>query len=154
MIDPNEFAMMVSEDIKGRKVDSIVYETLRHPSNLQFWKDNLLAILEKVDSQILEMQEEISSLDKYRSENDFSFDPASSIRTRLSKAERFRYHAQKRLAEADRLISSGHTTEDQSLSGFLRKCIEEHKRLKEILDMYDTVDLQLWDALSGKWGFK
>ena len=152
MISPEDFAMMVSEDIKG-KSNQITKDMLRDPSNQERWRDNLLEILKKVNVQIHDMKKEIVETDLRYENEGFEFDPSYSTKSKLEKAERFRFHTEKRLAEADRLIALGVSTEDMKLSSFLRACIEEHKRLKEEVNSHDDIDKNLWEGLKGKWSY-
>jgi hypothetical protein len=152
MIDPSDFAMMVSEDIKG-KADMLTRDMLRESSNQKRWRDNLIEIINKVNDQIIGINQEITDLDNKYAEIMPGFSPTESLRKRLEKAERFRYHAEKRLAEADRLIAMGEETVDMKLSSFLRAAIEEHMRIKTSNGTPDSVDNMLWESLSGKWAY-
>lgn len=153
MIPAEDFAMMVSEDIKG-KADNVVRDLLREPSNRERWKQNLSAIIEKVNTQIQELSQEINSIENSYKSFDFNSDPAYSTRNKLERAERFRYHAEKRLAEVDRLMSMGDVSEDMKLASFLRMAIERHMELKTSKEAHDEIDESLWSCLTGAWGFR
>lgn len=152
MISPTDFAMMVSEDIKG-KADQLTRDMLRDPSNHNRWRDNLIQIIDKVNDQITELNTNITSIEQIYADQGFTHDPAESTRNKLEKAERFRYHAEKRLAEVDRLMSMGQVSEDMKLSSFLRSAIEEHMRLKTEHGNHDDIDESLWVSLQGKWAY-
>lgn len=152
MIPPKEFALMVSEDIKG-KSDSVTHDLLRSLDHRENWRNSLIEIIRKVNEQIKELEAEAQHLRNIYNE-DFVSDPAESISSKIEKAERFRYHAEKRLAEADRLISVGTVSKDMKLSAFLKDAIQEHMRLKKSNNNYDKTDRQLWEAINGKWSFQ
>ena len=152
MIPPKEFALMVSEDIKG-KSDSVTHDLLRSQEHREQWRESLIAIINNVNDQIKELTAEADHLRNIYNE-DFVTDPAESISAKIDKAERFRYHAEKRLAEADRLISVGAVSKDMKLSSFLKDAIVEHMRLKKGNNSYDKTDRQLWEAINGKWSFR
>lgn len=150
MIDSRDFALMVSEDIKN-KADQKTKDFLRLRENWDDWRSCILTIIETVTEKISALQLEAAQLRETYS--DFINDPAASISSQIEKSERFRFHAEKRLAEVDRLI---HLDADHdpnvSLATFLRDAIIMHKKLKEPHNQ-DSIDEFLWDAIDGKWSF-
>ncbi len=151
MIDETEFALMVSEDIKN-KADETTKELLRSKENRDRWRDTLVRIIENVKERLHKLESEAALLRaQYK---DFEHDPAGSIATTIEKSQRFKFHAEKRLAEADRLIFLNEETPDAKLSSFLKDAILMHKKLKlQYKRPVDPADVGLWDAADGKWSF-
>jgi len=152
MIPPEEFALMVSEDIKG-KADAHTQQVLRSKAHREMWRKNLIEIIETVNSQIDDMQKEMDRLRSIYEDEFFSVDPTESIQARAEKARRFKFHAEKRLGEADRIIAMDIESPDMRMSAFLRDVINHHKKLKEESGNFDDTDVALWQSLSGNWGF-
>lgn len=150
-MDSRDFALMVSEDIKN-KADQKTKDYLRLKENWNQWRDCIITIVETVTDKIETLNSEARQLRETYS--DFINDPAASISAQIEKSERFRFHAEKRLAEVDRLIMlDGDHDPNVSLATFLRDAIMTHQQLKKNIDMYDTFDIMLWDAVDGKWSF-
>jgi|TARA_Y100000004_G_scaffold189861_1_gene246108 hypothetical protein len=147
-----EFEIMVSEDIKG-KGSQADKDYLRLPENWQTWKESLIVIIETVSAKIEDLEAEIQKLRS--AYPDFDTDPAASYEESRGKAARFRFHAEKRLAEVDRLIRLGEEpNEDDKLVYFLRDAIITHKRIKEEKSESITdTDQALWKTIQGKWSF-
>lgn len=146
-----EFAFMVSEDIKN-KADIKTQEFLRLPANWKAWKHCLENIITNVNGRIEKMSQDVVEL--RRIYHDFESDPAASTINNIEKAERFKFHAEKRLVEVDRLIKlNSQGDSNLSLATFLRDAIELHRNLKHEAGVWDETDTKLWEALYGEWGF-
>ena len=74
---------------------------------------------------------------------------------RKTKANRFRFHAEKKLAEVDRIIRLGHEPDpDTKLIHFLRDAILAHKQWHVDNQLVPSEgDERLYKALEGKWDF-
>ena len=151
MLNETEFALMVSEDIKN-KCDETTKELLRSKENRERWRDTLIRIIKNVEDRLSGLEADAALL---RSQYpDFKHDPAGSVATTIEKSQRFKFHAEKRLAEADRLIFLKQESPDSKLSSFLRDAILMHKKLKlQYKRPVDPADVGLWDAADGKWSF-
>ncbi|MEK9767914.1 MAG: hypothetical protein VW683_03235 [Betaproteobacteria bacterium] len=147
------FAQLVSEDIKGT-LDQRDQDMLRLPENVQRWRDTLCNIIATVDEQINAINESVASV--HNMYPDFESNPVSqTLADKMSKTARFRFHAEKRLAEADRILSMGSLPDPSlSLAAFLKAAIEQHLSDKDDTEMGpDYHDERLRDALLGKWSF-
>lgn len=143
-----DFELAVSEDIKN-KVDRTTRDLLRLPENRVAFRDCLLSIIETVSDKIQVLENDIASLRATYSE--FSVDPAAGLEEQRDKAARFRFHAEKRLAEVERLIQLNYPGDPMlSLAAFLKGAIENHRDSKGAVG--DAYDLQLWSALDGEVG--
>jgi len=151
MINETDFALMVSEDIKN-KCDDTTKDLLRSKEIRDRWRDTLIRIIKNVTDRLEKLEAEAALLRaKYK---DFDHDPAGSIASTIEKSQRFKFHAEKRLAEADRLIFLNEETPDSKLSSFLKDAILMHKKLKlQYKRPVDPADVGLWDAADGKWSF-
>lgn len=147
-----EFELIVSEDIKG-KGSQADKDFIRLPENWHSWKEALIVIIETVSNKIEELQKEIDQIRE--GYDDFETDPAASLEQNKEKAVRFRFHAEKRLAEVDRLIRLGEApNEENKLVYFLRDAIITHKHIKEENNESITdTDQALWKTIQGKWSF-
>jgi len=151
MIAEQEFALMVSEDIKNR-ADQTTKDILRAKGNRERWKTTLITIIKNVDARIDYLSKEAMALRATYPE--FENDPAASLASTIEKSERFKFHAEKRLAEVDRLIFLKEENPDAKLSGFLKDAILMHKQLKQDYKKpIDHADVALWSAIDGKWIF-
>lgn len=149
MYKPEDFATLVSEDIKG-KADQRARDYLRLPENHEEWRQCLLTIIDNVSVKISQLQEEVTGVRSTYS--DFNTDPAESLQQTLDRARRFRFYAEKRLAEVDRLVRLGEDADPEiSLAAFLKEAIEQHRSAK--LNAGDDYDHALWSALQGEWAF-
>ena len=148
----NNFAIIVSEDIKNN-CSQQDKDFLRLPENLQLWKECLLEIISTVSGKISELEADINSL--RASYPDFVTDPAAGMEDKKTKSERFRFYAEKRLAEVDRLVTLGEPADPSlSLATFLRDAIIAHKRWHEDNDLVNSEgDDCLYAALDGVWKF-
>ena len=146
------FAIVVSEDIKNN-VSQQERDFLRLPENADRWRECLLTIISTVSDKIAALDQDIDSLRKAYS--DFVLDPAESLEDQKKKSERFRFYAEKRLAEVDRLMSLGKPSDPSlSLATFLREAIKAHKEWSDSNDVpYSDADVSLYAALEGEWGF-
>ena len=151
MTDVNNFAIIVSEDIKN-KSSQHEKDMLRLPENHERWRSCLIDIIETVSNKISELDSDILSLRE--SYSDFVSDPAAGLEDQKEKSKRFRFYAEKRLAEVDRLISLG-KSDDRSLSlaTFLREAISTHKKIVTDSGYPSAADTALWSALDGEWKF-
>ena len=151
MISETDFALMVSEDIKN-KCDETTKELLRSKENRDRWRETLIRIIKNVSNRLEKLESDAALLRaQYK---DFDHDPAGSLATTIEKSQRFKFHAEKRLSEADRLIFLNEETPDSKLSSFLRDAILMHKQRKlEYKRPVDPADVGLWDAADGKWSF-
>lgn len=151
MISDAEFSLMVSEDIKNRS-DQITKDILRNKDNRNRWRDTLISIVKNVDERLTKLEADAAVLrTQYK---DFESDPAASIAKVIEKSQRFKFHAEKKLAEVDRLIFLKEDNPDSKLSEFLKDAILMHKQLKQGYKRpIDAADVALWDAVDGKWGF-
>jgi hypothetical protein len=147
-----EFEIIVSEDIKG-KGSQADKDFIRLPENWHTWKESLIVIIETVSAKIEELEGEIAEIRS--SHPDFDSDPAASLEQHREKAARFRFHAEKRLAEVDRLIRLGEEpNEENKLVYFLRDAIITHKRIKEEKnEEISETDKALWNSVQGRWSF-
>ena len=91
MISEQEFALMVSEDIKN-KSDQTTKDILRSPDNRERWKKTLIKIIKNVEVRLDTLNKEAISL--WSNYPDFENDPAESIAKVIEKSERFRFHAE------------------------------------------------------------
>ena len=151
MTDYKSFSMIVSEDIKNR-ADRSSRELLRLPENREKWRQCVVEIIKAVDKKIEVLNEEMNNLRRIYS--DFKVDPSGRIDSQIEKAERFRFHAEKKLAEVDRLIKLDADIDPElSLATFLRDAIKFHMQIKRDNNTFDGVDCMLWESLEGKWSF-
>ena len=146
------FELLVSEDVKN-KLDQHDKELLRLPENRLQWRDCLLTIIDTVTKKIDSLQEEISRLRETYS--GFVTDPAAGLEEQKDKAVRFRFYAEKRLAEADRLLALGDEVDPSiSLATFLRDAIISHRKWNEDNGVkLSEGDECLYAALDGEWKF-
>jgi hypothetical protein len=151
MISEDQFALMVSEDIKN-KADQTTKDILRSKDNRDRWRQALIKIISNVEKRVDYLSKEAMSL-RHNYPN-FEDDPAGSIAKTIEKSERFKFHAEKKLAEVDRLIFLKEENPDAKLSGFLKDAILMHKQLKQSYKRpADHADVALWNAIDGKWTF-
>tara|TARA_A100001201_G_scaffold119384_1_gene102929 strand:- start:749 stop:1204 length:456 start_codon:yes stop_codon:yes gene_type:complete len=151
MIGEEEFALMVSEDIKN-KADQMTKDLLRSPENRERWKKTLINIIKNVETRLEGLNKEAIVLRS--TYPDFEADPAASIAKVIEKSERFKFHAEKKLAEVDRMLFLENDDPDSKLSSFLKDAILMHKKLKlQYKRPVDPADIGLWDAVDGKWTF-
>tara|TARA_Y100000004_G_scaffold111107_1_gene124725 strand:+ start:9084 stop:9539 length:456 start_codon:yes stop_codon:yes gene_type:complete len=145
-----DFEILVSEDIKNKTSAKDKEYLFEHK---EVWRDSLLMIIETVSEQIEQLDKEIKDLrDNYP---DFDADPASSTNEKRIKANRFRFHAEKKLAEVDRMILLGHEPDpDTKLIHFLRDAILAHKQWHLDNELVPSEgDERLYKVLEGKWDF-
>ena len=150
MASMKDFEIIVSEDIKNKssKTDR---EFLK--SHKEDWRDALLVIVQTVSHKIKELDNEIHALRSTYS--GFEIDPATGLDEQRTKANRFRFHAEKKLAEVDRIIRLGHEPDpDTKLIHFLRDAILAHKQWHVDNQLVPSEgDERLYKALEGKWDF-
>jgi len=152
MSQTDNFAMLVSEDIKNNASQQDK-DFLRLPENQVKWRDALITIVETVTAKIASLDEEISRL--RGTYTTFTIDPAAGLEEQRDKAARFRFYAEKRLVEVDRLLTLGEEADPElSLATFLRNAILAHKQWHIDNDMVNSEgDDCLYKALDGVWGF-
>ena len=142
-----DFEIIVSEDIKNK---SSVTDKEFLKSHKEEWRNALLVIVKTVSNKVKELDNEIDTLRSTYS--GFEIDPASGLDEQRTKANRFRFHAEKKLAEVDRLIGLGtETNQDSKLIDFLRDAISAHKVwVLENGHSPRKGDELLWEALDGR----
>ena len=147
-----DFEIVVSEDIKN-KASQQDRDLLRLPENHDRWRECLVNIIETVSFKISELDAEISAIRS--SYSDFITDPAAGLEDQREKSKRFRFYAEKRLAEVDRLMALGQPADPSlSLATFLRDAIIAHKRWHEDNGLVNSEgDDCLYAALDGVWKF-
>lgn len=147
-----DFELIVSEDIKN-KASQQDKDLLRLPENHEAWKECLLNIIKTVSDKIGTLQTEIDQLRSMYS--GFDIDPAASLEEQKEKAARFRFYAEKRLAEVDRLITLGAPADPSlSLATFLREAIVAHRSWHRERGLVNSEgDDCLYAALDGEWKF-
>ena len=154
-MDDSTFDRLVSEDVKNL-LSNEKSDFLRLPENQERWKTSLLKLISNLDEQIADLSQDESIAIKslpahmvtdYKINND-------EKRTKIS---RFRFYVMQKISEVEKLIALGEegTTEKElSLAQFLKKAIEEHKRLMSENEFEPTpIDLALWSCTAGEWGF-
>jgi hypothetical protein len=148
----DDFELIVSEDIKN-KASQQDKDLLRLPDNHEAWKECLLNIIKTVSDKIDVLQSEINQLRSMYS--GFDIDPAASLEEQKEKATRFRFYAEKRLAEVDRLITLGEPSDPSlSLATFLREAIVAHRDWHTRRGLVNSEgDDYLYAALDGEWRF-
>jgi len=151
-MDDTDFEVLVSEDIKN-KVDQKLMDYLRLEENRDRWRHSLCRILSAVNENIRLLEEDAAAL--RASYSDFTIDPAASIEAKLEKSKRFRFHAEKRLAEIDRMTALGQDDDPSlSLATFLRDAIKAHRQWHVDNGLVNSEgDDLLYAALDGVWGF-
>ena len=152
MSQMHNFAIIVSEDIKNN-ASQHDRDFIRLPENLTIWKDCLLEIISTVAEKINELERDIKSLRS--TYPDFVTDPAAGMEDQKRKSERFRFYAEKRLAEVDRLAALGQPGDPSlSLATFLRDAIAAHKQWHVSNGLVNSdADYCLYAALDGVWKF-
>lgn len=152
MIALENFEIVVSEDIKN-KASQQDRDLLRLPENHERWRECLVNIIETVSFKIGELDKEISAIRS--SYSGFITDPAAGLEDQREKSKRFRFYAEKRLAEVDRLMALGQPVDPSlSLATFLRDAIIAHKRWHEDNGLVNSEgDDCLYAALDGVWKF-
>ncbi len=150
MASMKDFEIIVSEDIKNKSSETD-REFLK--SHKEEWRDALLVIVQTVSHKIKELDNEIHALRSTYS--GFEIDPATGLDEQRTKANRFRFHAEKKLAEVDRLIGIGsETNEEGKLIDFLRQAIIAHRDWNKDKGIVNSEgDDYLYAALDGEWKF-
>ena len=152
-LNDDAFARLVAEDVKNR-VTPDQSEYLRLPANQKRWREALAALINNLADQTSTLYaEEHKELSRY----DYLGDEAKAVRVEVTaaydnkrkKIDRFRFHVEERLAEADRLIALGSEGlgEDLKLAGFLTKAIETHRKALELAPNDHLAWSNLGDAL-------
>mgnify|MGYP001443198157 FL=1 len=154
-MDDSTFDRLVSEDVKNL-LSPEKSDFLRLPENQERWKQSLLKLITNLDEQISDLTQDeniaIKALPshmvtEYKINND-------EKRTKIS---RFRFYVMQKISEVEKLIALGEegaTEKELSLAQFLKKAIEEHKRLMSENEFEPTpIDLALWSCTTGEWGF-
>ena len=68
MIGEQEFALMVSEDIKNR-ADQMTKDLLRSPDNRERWKQTLIKIIKNVETRLDGLNKEAVHIAKFLDQN-------------------------------------------------------------------------------------
>jgi len=157
-INDDTFAYLVAEEVKNRLSPS-QREVLLEKQNWQRWQRALVALVENLDDQLLDIRES-ESLDEKRFADIGSRRMQASMRSSYSqkrtRVERFRFHVNKRLDEITTMIETGiaPTSNPWEVVEFLKRAIYHHRKMMHENDLEATpIDAALWAALSDKWEF-
>lgn len=159
-MNDDAFARLVAEEIKNRATPA-QREYLQLPENWGRWQRAIQALNNNLENQIRNIHDqEQHQIAKYSELGDDArvmiAEMSANFEERRRKIERFRYHVAVRLDEVTRMIALGseHVEERLKTVEFLRRCIEKHREVTEKYDIEPTpIDVALWSALDGKWGF-
>lgn len=159
-IDDQTFAKMVAEEVKN-KLSPNQRRLLIDKENWERWRQNLVALLENLDSQIDATEKSrVSDSERYESFGDEGMallDQAnSSYDSRIKKIARFRFHVERRLNEVATMIETGEVAESSGWESveFLRRGIAKHRAMLREYDLEETViDRALWSLLDERWEF-
>lgn len=158
MLTNEAFARLVAEDVKNRVTDE-QKRYLRLPENAERWQRNLVALLDNLANQLVELNDrEAEETERYhRLDEDgvrLLAEMQADVDQRRKRISRFRYHVENRLDEATRLIAVADLSVNGELAVFMQKAIEAHKDLIYQADLDPTpIDRALWAALEGRWDF-
>jgi hypothetical protein len=153
ILNDDAFARIVAEDVKNN-ADSTQKAYLRAPDVVDRWREALSALLGNLDEQIGDIDRaEQEALDRAPDER-YKFEVQQEFEHKRTKITRFRFHVEKRLAEADRLVLLNEGKSLDSVESFLRKAIEQHQELMLDFDLEPTsIDEALWASVTGRWTF-
>lgn len=159
-LDNETFAKMVAEEVKN-KLSPNQRKILTEQSNWERWRQNLVALLENLDEQILANEKsQLNDLGRYESFGQDGFDLAEQAKfayeARIKKISRFRFHVERRLNEVATMIETGNVSEASGWQSvdFLKRGIAKHRSLIAEYDMEETIiDKALWLLLEDKWMF-
>lgn len=159
-MNDDSFARLVAEEVKN-KVSRSQREFLMRDENWDKWRRALIALIETLQGQLDTLAEnEDSDRERYES---FGADGArllaealADYSQRKSKIERFKFHVERRLDEVEQMIRTGSPLESDPLKNAIlyQNAIKKHKEMLEEFDIEPTpIDMALWEALDGVWGF-
>lgn len=159
-IDDQTFAKMVAEEVKN-KLSPNQRRTLLEKSNWERWRQNLVALLDNLDSQIKATeQSRIADIERYETFGNEGLalieQANSSYDSRTKKISRFRFHVERRLNEVASMIETGEVSESSGWENveFLKRGIAKHRALLREYDLEETViDRALWSLLDERWDF-
>jgi hypothetical protein len=154
------FARLVAEEVKNR-VTKTQADYLRLPENWGRWQRSLLALIDNLNSQLIEIQEtERLDAERYGNLGEHGVtlltESISESEARRKKINRFKFHVESKLDEVTRMIGLGTDAVDDQIKAidFLRRSIERHRSMLQESGMEPTtVDQALWASLDGKWEF-
>lgn len=151
---------MVAEEVKN-KLSPNQRKVLLERGNWERWRQNLVALLENLDSQITATERaRISDAQRYESFGDEGLalleQANASYDSRVKKISRFRFHVERRLNEVATMIETGEVSESSGWESveFLKRGIAKHRALLREYDLEETViDRALWSLLDERWDF-
>lgn len=154
------FAKLVAEEVKN-KLSPSQRQILIEQTNWERWRQNLVALLENLDEQILANEKaQLGDLQRYESFGQDGFDLTEqanmAYEARIKKISRFRFHVERRLNEVATMIETGKVAEASGWQSvdFLKKGIAKHRSLIVEYDIEETIiDKALWLLLEDKWTF-
>ena len=159
-IDDQTFAKMVAEEVKN-KLSPNQRRILLERDNWDRWRQNLMALLENLDSQIQATEKSrLDDAERYESFGDEGLalleQANASYDSRVKKISRFRFHVERRLNEVASMIDTGEIAEGNGWESveFLKRGITKHRALLREYDLEETViDRALWSLLDDRWEF-
>lgn len=165
-ISDDEFARLVSEDVKNR-LSSRQRAMLMEEQNWSRWQKALLHLVENLNEQLDNLSidaeadfERFSSMgvdgEVLLRESEFAY------KSKQSKIERFMFHVNRRLDDVTKLLETGSTSHlrNEHIAAstdvnFYRKAIAKHRALLNEYDLEATeIDKALWRALDNEWAFE
>ena len=160
MINDDAFARMVSEDVK-KKISFSEKNVLMQPENWGRWKETLLVLIGNLERQIesLAMDSDTDAeryLSMGRNGERLAAAACRDYQFRIKKIDRFKFHVNRRLDAIMIMIETGEAKEENGWdrASFLESAILKHRSILREHGLEETsVDLALWDALDGNWGF-
>lgn len=154
------FARLVAEEVKN-KVSQGQSEYLRLPENWSRWQRALVALVDNLNSQLIEIERYKTDMtERYSALGEAGVkllaETLSEAESREKKASRFKFHVETRLDEVTRMIASGTDAVDERVKmvDFLRKAIDQHRKMVLDYEYEPTpIDRALWAAAEGLWEF-
>lgn len=158
ILNDDAFARIVAEDVK-RNSSQEQKAYIRDPEHAPRWRKALQLLLDNVDQQIVDLnlaeKDELSRFEQSPDYKKLAFEVKENYESRRSKIKRFRFHVEKNLAEADRIILLERDADaGLSTESFLRRAIETHEEMMKEYDLEPTpIDESLWESVLGRWTF-
>lgn len=161
MINDDEFALLVSEDVKNKLRNPKNRDILLNPENWGRWKNSLISLIDNLNSQI-EMINEDAEADSQRYESmgrsgqKLAKEAARAYQQKIVKIERFKFYVNKRLDDVIMMIETGNEIKSDGWEQveFLKRAIAEHRKMLREYDLEESaVDRALWSALQNRWDF-
>ena len=157
ILSDDAFARLVAEDVKNH-ADPNQKSYLRAEDVIDRWREALYALLSNLDGQLAGIDDsetrDVEHLKGLPKADRKVFETHESYSHQRSKIQRFKFHVEQRLAEADRLVVLNGSSKHVSVESFLRKAIEMHKEMMQTHDFSPTpIDEALWAAVKGQWAF-